>query len=273
MIKTTPLGPIVRFDLARTILGRGRYWTTAYLVDGVLIDTGCAHTAGELAEVLNDVSIGCIVNTHSHEDHIGANGLLQRSSGRLEICAHPLALPTLADPRNLRPFHAYRRLFWGWPEPSLGRPVENGERIQSEHHSLEVIYSPGHSSDHICLYERERGWMFTGDLFVGGRDRALRAETSFWQLVASLRQIAAYPITLLLPGSARVRQHPEKDLQAKLAYLEEIGGKVLDLHRRGWSVRAIAKRLFGGVMLVELFTLGHFSRRQLVLSILRGSPE
>ena len=37
MLKITSYGPVIRFDLARTIFGRGRYWTTAYWVDFVWI--------------------------------------------------------------------------------------------------------------------------------------------------------------------------------------------------------------------------------------------
>ena len=37
--------PITRFDLARTIAGRGHYWTSADLVGGMLIDSGPAYAA------------------------------------------------------------------------------------------------------------------------------------------------------------------------------------------------------------------------------------
>lgn len=40
MLETTSYGPVTRFDLGRTLFGRGRYWTSAYLVDGLLVDTG-----------------------------------------------------------------------------------------------------------------------------------------------------------------------------------------------------------------------------------------
>ena len=50
--------------------------------------------------------------------------------------------------------------------------------------------------------------------------------------------------------------------------LEEMGEKVLALHERGMSVAEIARQLFGGPMLIELLTMGHFSRRRLVLSYL-----
>jgi hypothetical protein len=50
MLEITNFDTITRIDSARTFYGRGYYWSTAYLVDGILIDTGCAHAANELAE-------------------------------------------------------------------------------------------------------------------------------------------------------------------------------------------------------------------------------
>jgi glyoxylase-like metal-dependent hydrolase (beta-lactamase superfamily II) len=268
MLKITAYDGITRFDLARTLLGRGRYWTTAYLVDGMMIDTGCAFSAPELVSALADSPLVLIVNTHTHEDHIGANGPLQRQRDGLEILAHPLALPILADPRGTQPLHPYRRLMWGWPEPSQARSISDGEVIETEHHRFQVLYTPGHSRDHICLYEPRRGWLFSGDLFVGGRDRALRAGCDIWDIIASLKRIAALPATVLFPGSARVRKDPAQALATKIAYLEELGEQVLALHQEGKGLAEIVRALLGGPMLIEFITLGHFSRRQLTLSYL-----
>lgn len=273
MLKTTSYGDVTRFDLARTLGGRGRYWTSAYLVDGLLVDTGCAHTARELKEALADVQLRRIVNTHSHEDHIGANGFLQQGRDGLEIQAHPLALPVLADPREKQPLHPYRRVMWGWPEPSRGSPSTDGDVIQTDRYRFEVLHTPGHSVDHVCLYEPKHGWLFSGDLFVGGQERALRADYDIWQIISSLKRVAALPAQILFPGSARVRVNPAEELTSKISYLERLGEAVLTLHRQGWSVSAIVRALCGGRMLLELITLGHFSRKQLVLSYLRGNRD
>jgi len=268
MIKIAHFDPIIRIDLARTIAGRGRYWTTAYLVDGLLIDSGCAHSASELTEYLLSEPLTHLLNTHTHEDHIGANGPLQREHPDLEILAHPLALDVLENPR-LQRLQPYRRLMWGWPEPSKGRQVADGELIRTENFAFQVIYTPGHSADHICLYEPKRGWLFSGDLFVGGRDRALSADADIWGVIDSLKKIADLPLTRLFPGSARVRENPRDELQEKISYYEEIGEQVLKMHNRGRSVGSIAQALFGSPMFIEIFTLGHFSRRNLVRSYLR----
>ncbi|MCL5950757.1 MAG: MBL fold metallo-hydrolase [Chloroflexi bacterium] len=272
MLKATHFDNVIRFDLARTLFGQGRYWTAAYFIDGMLVDSGCAYTAGEVVRALSDLPLTHLVNTHSHEDHIGANGALQRTREGLKILAHPLALPILGDPRLMQPLHPYRRLFWGLPARSKGEPLADGSTIETEHYSFRVVYTPGHSPDHLCLYEPVQGWLFTGDLFVGGHERALRAGYDIRQITASLKRIAALPAAWLFPGSARVRDHPEQALAEKIAYLEKLGAQVEDLDRQGRSVPEIARALCGGPMLVEWITLGHLSREHLVRSFL-GSRE
>jgi glyoxylase-like metal-dependent hydrolase (beta-lactamase superfamily II) len=273
MLKITRYGDVTRFDLARTLAGRGRYWTTAYVLDGMLVDTGCSYSAPELVAALAHAPLVRIVNTHSHEDHIGANGPLQRGREGLEILAHPLALPVLADPHGTQPLQFYRRLLWGWPEASKGQPISDGAVVETEHYSFQVIYTPGHSPDHLCLYESRQRWLFTGDLFIGGRDRALRADYDIWQIIASLKRIAQLPAVRLFPGSARVRDNPAAVLKAKVSYLEELGERVLELHRQGQDVPAIARAVGGRPMPIELVTLGHFSRRRLVLSYLKVNDQ
>jgi len=268
MLKTSIYNEVIRLDLARTLAGRGRYWTTAYLLEGLLIDTGCAHTAAELVRALEGRELTSIINTHSHEDHIGANGALQRLHPTLEARAHPRAIPLLADPRNQLRLQPYRQLFWGWPEASCAKPLADETWIEAENFRLQALHTPGHSRDHMCLFEPERGWLFTGDLFVGGRERALGADYDIWQIIASLKRMAALPVAVMFPGSARVRNQPRAELAAKIEYLEDLGGRVLDLHQRGWSVGAITGALCGRPMLIEIATGGNFARRNLVCSYL-----
>jgi glyoxylase-like metal-dependent hydrolase (beta-lactamase superfamily II) len=268
MLRASRVEGVVRLDVARTIAGRGRYWTTAYFVDGLMVDTGCAHTAAELVRAMRGERIARIVNTHSHEDHIGANAALSREHGGLEILAHRLAVPILADPHAQQPLQPYRRIFWGWPEPSMARPVDDGDRIRTEHYTFHVLHTPGHSPDHLCLYEEQQGWLFSGDLFVGGQDRALREGYNVWEIISSLKRVAELPLKTLFPGSARVRRSPREELIAKIEHLERTGDRVLRLHREGRAIPAIGRELFGGPGPVELVTLGHFSRRHFVLSYL-----
>jgi glyoxylase-like metal-dependent hydrolase (beta-lactamase superfamily II) len=161
---------------------------------------------------------------------------------------------------------------WGWPDPSRGMPVDDGDTVFTEHHAFQVLHTPGHAADHICLYEPAQGWLFTGDLYVGGKDRALRAGYDIWQIIASLERVAALEITTMFPGSARIPDEPQCALADKIAHLEGLGEQVLTLRDKGASVSEIVRRLCGRPMPIELLTLGHFSRRNLVRSYL-GSNQ
>jgi hydroxyacylglutathione hydrolase len=104
MIQIEQIEGVYKFRMARTLFGRGLYFTTAYWVDGMLIDTGCAHTVQEFVRSLEGLPLKLIINTHSHEDHIAANALL-KSRYQVEPLAHPLALPVMASPKKMQPLH------------------------------------------------------------------------------------------------------------------------------------------------------------------------
>ena len=265
---TTGAASVVRFRMARELLGKPFYFTAAYFVDGLLIDTGCAHTARQLTSTLKGWRVDQVVNTHSHEDHIGANAEVQ-AMFHCPILAHPDALPVLHNPR-LQPLHPYRRLFWGWPKPSQGQPI--GESVETEHCRFQVIHTPGHSPDHVCLFEPDQGWLFSGDTFIGGQDRALREGYDICAIIASLKKLAELPVKTIFSGSGSVRTDGVEQLQDKIAYLETLGERILALRNQGLSARRIRRRLFGRELLITYLTLGHFSGLHLVQSYLASAP-
>jgi glyoxylase-like metal-dependent hydrolase (beta-lactamase superfamily II) len=259
-------GEVIRLRVANKVIGQPAYFTAAYWVDGLLIDTGCAHTSRQLSEAVKDWHIAQVVNTHSHEDHIGANAAVAAMSG-CKILAHPLALPILANPK-LQPLQPYRRLFWGWPQPSQGEAI--GKVVRTEHHCFQVIPTPGHSPDHICLFEPEQGWLFTGDSYIGGRDQALRQGYDIQGIIASLSRMAELPVQSIYSGSGSVRSAGVEPLLEKIAYLQELGAQVQALHEQGLSARQIRRRLLGPNMPITYITLGHFSAMHLIRSYLSG---
>jgi glyoxylase-like metal-dependent hydrolase (beta-lactamase superfamily II) len=269
MIYVEQVGEVTKFRMARTFMGRGLYYTAAYFVDGLLIDSGCAHTVSEFMNTLGNRHVRFIVNTHSHEDHIAANKAVQTKFGA-QILAHSEALPILADSstRKLRP---YQIVMWGYPQSSTATAI--GEELETEHHKFRVIHTPGHSPDHITLYEPNKGWIFSGDTYVGGKDKALRADYNIWQIIESLRNLASLDSTLLFPGSGTTRDNPREELLKKVHYLEETGQKIKDLHSRGWSRARIRRKLFGPEMSIAYYTLGHFSGKNLVRSYIEDSSK
>lgn len=262
MLHTEVAGQVKVFRLGRTMLGRCYYYTAAYWVDGLIVDTGCYYTVKELVAALQGLKVSTVVNTHSHEDHVGANAAIQAAFGP-KVLAHPLALPVLAAPREVK-LLPYQQVIWGRPAPSQGTAV--GESIETENYRFEVIRTPGHGLDHICLYEPNEGWIFTGDAYVGGKDRALRRGHNIRQIIASLRKLAALDAEWLFSGSGTIKSNARRELADKIDYLEELGERIQALHMKGVSVRRIQKKVFRREMPITYLTLGDFSGYNLVRS-------
>ncbi|MFC2030450.1 MBL fold metallo-hydrolase [Chloroflexota bacterium] len=207
-----------------------------------------------------------VVNTHTHEDHIGANAEVHEKHG-CAILAHPEALPILENP-GLQPLQPYRRLCWGRPKPCKGQPI--GDWVETNRFRFRVIHTPGHSQDHICLFEPVQGWLFSGDAYIGGQDQALREGYDIHGIISSLTALAELPVHTIFSGSGSVRSEGVKPLQAKIDYLEELGQRIRALDQQGLSPRRIRRRLFGREPALAFITLGHFSGRRLVSSYLAG---
>jgi len=81
MLEVTTIDGVKCLRMARTMLGRGLYYTAAYWVDGLMVDTGCAHALPQLLGAVEAGSVRTIVNTYSHEDHVGCNHWFQQFEG------------------------------------------------------------------------------------------------------------------------------------------------------------------------------------------------
>jgi len=230
-------GPVCELRMATGLLGRGLYWASAFYFDGVLIDAGPPRTAPELARWLRPRPLEAVLNTHHHEDHVG---------GDVCLPLRPLA-PAASLERMARPEHVqvFRRLAWGQPQPVAAHPLPPA--FETARARLEVIPTPGHSDDHVVFLEPNRGWVFTGDLFIHERIRYAQADEDVLTTLASIRSLLRRDFQEIYCGHAgRVRQGKEA-LRRKAQFLEEVRGQALELRRTGLGERQIALRIFGGL--------------------------
>jgi len=145
--------------------------------------------------------------------------------------------------------------------------------VETKNHRFEVIHTPGHSPDHICLYEPKEGWLFSGDLFVGGQDRALRHDCNIWLIIASLEKVAEMDICILFPGSGNIRKTPHNEIIRKIEYLKELGERILALYCQGLSYVQIRRKLLGHEIAIAYVTLGHFNGKNLIRSFIEDQPH
>lgn len=143
--------------------------TNCYLVgtgkQRILIDSG--EGVPGFVDVLRDAmkTIGCesleqIIVTHWHHDHLGG-------------------VPSLLDAFGAIPIRRFV-VDGGIPSHERGEdsstatiqhdglvPLTDNEAIRTSGSTLRVMHTPGHASDHVCLYLEEEGALFTGDNVLG----------------------------------------------------------------------------------------------------------
>jgi glyoxylase-like metal-dependent hydrolase (beta-lactamase superfamily II) len=262
MLATTNYGEVTQIKLCRYPDNPGGT-VSAYLVDSLLIDSGPAYTVDELTDFLKDKGLKTVVNTHHHEDHIAANALLKERYG-VELLAHPLAIDKINRPATLFP---YQEEVWGYPVPSQVKKI--GDTVTTNHFRFEVIPTPGHDRDHICLFEPKHGWLFTGDLFVGTRPNVVRPMDDVRQIIADLKRVKALSPQILFPAPGKVRTEPVPVLEQTIRYLEDLGQKVMELHDKGLSSTEIMKHIFGNEAPIAELTQQQFSSLNMVISLLK----
>jgi glyoxylase-like metal-dependent hydrolase (beta-lactamase superfamily II) len=285
----TALNPnvrLIRIDnsvtRAVTRLGGGYDYSVSYLVDGsLLVDTGFPWARRSLrSTLLNlevDQTLTTVINTHYHEDHVGNNDLIGELCDAT-IYAHVLAVSDIRHPSEL-PW--YRRFMFG---PLVPSPVQSvPDCIETEHCRFTVHHLPGHSRDHICLFEPERGWLFSGDLYVAADLDSQLSDVNGPAWIRSLEQaLELRPRTMfdahgtIVEGESSVREL----LQRKREFLLSLQAAIDKAAAGTDTIQEITRTVFGRKGIVNslsfsdgwlsLLTCSDFSRSNLVRSFLRG---
>lgn len=249
-------------------------------------------------------AVHSVIVTHSHPDHFGSAELLARRAGAdllVEASFQTwLDRPQRPDspyvemartgrtPWGGRPFEWSRRqraghklarrglAFYARP-PRPTRRLRHGDRLQMAGRSWRALHTPGHTGDHLCLYDEEGGALLSGDHVlptitphIGGISPLADPLGAFAASLADLLQLGS--VTRVLPAHG----HPFSDLEGRvrqilahhdgrLASLREAAGdgevSVVELARRLFS-----ERLWG--MMAESETFAHLEFLRL-----RGEAE
>jgi glyoxylase-like metal-dependent hydrolase (beta-lactamase superfamily II) len=268
MIEAYDYGEVRYFSMGKPLLGRVYYWTGFFYLDGLIVDSGPPNLAKEVRRLFEELDIRQAVITHAHEDHCGNNRLLEKQLG-IVTRAPGKSLPRLAQSRW--DLEIYRRILWGTPPPFVAHPL--GKWLETDNFRFQTIPTPGHSDDHVVLFEPERRWLFTGDLYLSPTLRVLRSDENLPQLIESLRRaIELQPEVIFCQHRGRVEDATSM-LERKLHCLQEIGEQISTLHHRGLTEIQIAAQLPGNDFYWRLGTASHFSKLHFVRSWLRDKLD
>lgn len=196
------------------VISEYNHWeeTHCYLLLGanraVLIDTGLGvSNIKNVVDKLTELPI-FVITTHAHWDHIGGHDLFEDISiHSLEVDwlskQFPLPLQVVKsnllkapcqfpESFNINNYHIYQ----GIPTTILN----DNSLIDLGNRQLQVLHTPGHSPGHICLYEEEKEYLYTGDLIYSGCLDAFYPTTCPYDFMNSVNKIKDLPLKKLLPA-------------------------------------------------------------------------
>jgi len=168
----------------------------------VIVDAACYEDSEkeEISDyiVKNKLRLVRNLNTHCHIDHILGNGFIAEAYG-IYPEYHEASVPFLASAREIAASFGYS--LDGIPAPA--RLFSDGDKIAFGTSVLEVLYTPGHADGSVCFYNREQGFLITGDVLF--RDTIGRTDLpsgNFDLLMKSIREkIFTLPgDTVICPG-------------------------------------------------------------------------
>ena len=114
---------------------------------GVLIDPEVSQVDRYLALTARDgLRIRFVIDTHTHADHFSASRRIAERLGAMTV------------------------MHRASPAPNVAMRVDDGESIVIGKLRLQILHTPGHTADSMCLVGADR--VFTGDtLLIGGTGR------------------------------------------------------------------------------------------------------
>ncbi|HJX70288.1 MAG TPA: MBL fold metallo-hydrolase [Dehalococcoidia bacterium] len=242
-----------------------------YLIRGedgwLLVDTGWNTTRAfnTLEKQLKEIGIGFenisqILITHLHVDHYGLSGRLKELS-KAKVSLHRVE-EALIDSRyinmdNLLAEIARWLRLHGVPEEelphlqkaSLGArkfalptpadiTLKGGEKIPIGSFNFEVLWTPGHSPGHICLYEPARRLLLSGDhilptIFPNVGLHPQSGDNPLGDYLHSLKAIEQLEVELVLPAHEHVFTNLRQRIQELYRHQEERREAILEVLQEG----------------------------------------
>lgn len=139
------------------------YILTAPSGECIIIDPGCFDRSEreELKDFISSRNLKPVrlLNTHCHIDHILGNAFVSKEYG-LGLEIHKGEIPVLES--GLMVSNMYGVPYEVSPSPTSF--LAEGDEVVLDGHTLQVLFTPGHSPASICFYNQADGWVIGGDV-------------------------------------------------------------------------------------------------------------
>ncbi len=163
-----------------------------------------------------------IVCTHSHPDHSPGAKPLQA------MCAAPppiLGLPSAATARAHSAFTPDRMLQDNELLTLIGKGLE-ADFLYKTSHTLQVIHTPGHAANHVCLVLLDDGLLFSGDHILNGSTTVIDPPDGdmndyLFSLDVLAGACAKHAIKFILPAHGYVIGGPDEEASTAITRLKQ----------------------------------------------------
>lgn len=105
--------------------------------------------------------------------------------------------------------------------------LQDGDTIDLGGRVITALHTPGHSPGHLCFWEPQCGYLFTGDLVYKDTLFAYYPSTDPQAYLSSLEKIAALPVIKVFPAHHSLNIQPEILIRMRDAFRQlEVDGNL-----------------------------------------------
>lgn len=253
-------------SIAKGVCGEEDYETKIFLyaLDGLMVDCGPQILEDDVVKFFKEQKIDQIVLTHNHEDHVGVAPWILKNT-KVPVYLNNDAIPGAHLPPVM---DGYVTKMWGIrdifdPQPLPDKIVTSGGKYH-----FEVIHTPGHLPQHDCLYERERGWLFSGDLYLGTKLFISYKTENVGMMIESIEKVLDnYEFDTIFCAHAGVVEGGKARLNKKLLFLQDLQKQTHELRAQGMDDHAIAEELIPFMLTIEEISSGDWSRYNIIRTL------
>jgi len=218
------------------------WYTNVYVIEGsdghILVDSGwdSQESLWALQEGIKGANLKLrdikkVVITHIHPDHYGLSTKIKQICGA-QVAIHRIdagfIFPRYKDFDDLIKKTEELLRQNGAPEDELLQlkeaslwmnkyvtpdlpevKLEDGDTISNDSFEFEVLWTPGHSPGHVCLYERDRKFILTGDHILYDTTPHVSfnpqsGDNPLGDYISSLKKLERLKVNFILPGHGPV---------------------------------------------------------------------